>query len=88
MKSAIDITDGQLKGLKTLEDFATYVHLNDLRDIRFNKLRNYMKIENGKVHLPVMFIQSSALNLSISGEHSFDQEILYYMKLNAVGRLH
>ncbi len=83
MKSAIDITDGQLKGLKTLEDFGTYVHLNDLRDIRFNQLRNYMKIENGTVYLPVMFIQSSALNLSISGEHRFNQEILYYLKLNA-----
>ena len=42
-----------------------------------------MKIENGTVYLPVMFIQSSALNLSISGEHTFDQRILYYIKLNA-----
>jgi len=42
-----------------------------------------MKIENGTVYLPVMFIQSSALNMSISGEHTFDQKILYYIKLNA-----
>ena len=42
-----------------------------------------MKIENGTVYLPVMFIQSSALNMSISGEHTFDQDILYYLKLNA-----
>lgn len=83
MRSAIDIRDGQLKGMKTLEDFSKYVHIDDLRDIRFNQLRNYMKIENGTVYLPVMFIQSSALNLSISGEHGFDQDILYYLKLNA-----
>lgn len=83
VKSAIDIRDGQLKEMKTLEDFGTYVHLDDLRDIRFNQLRNYMKIENGTVYLPVMFIQSSALNMSISGEHTFDQKILYYIKLNA-----
>lgn len=83
VRSAIDIKDGQLKGMKTLEDFATYVHINDLRDIRFNQIRNYMKIENGTVYLPVMFIQSSALNMSISGEHTFDQDILYYLKLNA-----
>lgn len=83
VRSAIDIKDGQLKGMKTLEDFGTYVHIDDLRDIRFNQIRNYMKIENGTVYLPVMFIQSSALNLSISGEHTFDQDILYYLKLNA-----
>lgn len=83
VRSAIDIKDGQLKGMKTLEDFGTYVHLDDLRDIRFNQIRNYMKIENGTVYLPVMFIQSSALNMSISGEHTFDQDILYFLKLNA-----
>ena len=83
VKGAIDIRDGRLKGMKTLEDFSKYVHLDDLRDIRFNQMRNYLKIENGKVFLPVMFIQSNALNMSISGEHTFDQDILYYVKLNA-----
>ena len=83
VKGAIDIRDGQLKGMKTLEDFSKYIHLDDLRDIHFNQIRNYLKIENGKVYLPVMFIQSNALNMSISGEHSFDQDITYYLKLNA-----
>lgn len=83
VRSAIDIRDGQLRNMKTLEDFGAYVHLDDLRDIRFNQIRNYMKIENGIVYLPVMFIQSSALNLSISAEHSFNQDILYFIKLNA-----
>lgn len=82
-KCAISIKDGQLRNLKTLEDFGDYVHVEDLRDIRFNELKNYLKIEDGKVYLPVMFIQSSAMNLSISGVHSFDQHILYNMKLNA-----
>ena len=82
-KSAIEIHEGQLRNLKTLEDFSDYVHVEDLRDIRFNDLRNYLKIEGGQVYLPVMFIQSSAMNLSISGVHSFDQKIEYYLKLNA-----
>jgi len=83
VKSALEIKDGRLRGMKTLEDFSDYVHLTDLQDIRFSQLRNYMKIENGIVRLPVMFIQSTAMNLSISGEHSFDQDILYHLKLNA-----
>lgn len=82
MQAAFEMNKGQLKGMQVLEGFSKFIHLDDLRDIRFNQLRNYMKIENGKVYLPVMFIQSNALNLSISGEHSFNQEILYFLKLN------
>lgn len=83
IRAAIEIKDGRLKNLKTLEDFSKYVHLDDLRDIRFHAFRNYMKIEDGKVYLPVMFLQSSAINMSINGVHSFNQEILYNLKINA-----
>lgn len=83
IKAAIDIKDGKLQGLKTLEDFSKYIHLDDLKEIRFNQIRNYLKIEDGKVFLPVMFIQSSAINMSINGVHSFNQDILYNLKINA-----
>jgi hypothetical protein len=83
LKSAIEIHEGRLSGMRAFEDFSKFVELEDLRDIRFNQIRNYMLIEKGKVFLPVMFIQSSALNLSISGEHGFNEEIIYYLKLNA-----
>ncbi len=81
--AAIDIKDGELENMKTIEDFSKYIHLQDLRDIRFNEFRNYLKIEDGKVYLPVVFIQSNAINLSVSGIHSFDQHILYNLKINA-----
>lgn len=81
--AAIDIADGELQKMKTLEDFSKYIHLADLRDIRFNEFRNYLRIENGKVYLPVVFIQSSAINLSVNGVHGFDQSILYNIKINA-----
>ncbi|MEP6796030.1 MAG: AsmA-like C-terminal region-containing protein [Saprospiraceae bacterium] len=81
--AAIDIKDGELENMKTLEDFSKYIHLQDLRDIRFNEFRNYLKIEGGKVYLPVVFIQSNAINMSINGIHSFDQHILYNLKINA-----
>ncbi|MGB4849240.1 MAG: AsmA-like C-terminal region-containing protein [Saprospiraceae bacterium] len=83
VSAAIDIKDGELENMKTLEDFSKYIHLQDLRDIRFNEFRNYLKIENGNVYLPVVFIQSNAINLSVSGIHSFDQHILYNLKINA-----
>ncbi len=40
-------------------------------------------MRNGRIYLPVMFIQSNAANLTVSGEHTFDQDIAYYLKVNA-----
>ncbi|MEO6131394.1 MAG: AsmA-like C-terminal region-containing protein [Saprospiraceae bacterium] len=81
--AAVDIKNGELENMKTLEDFSRYIHLEDLRDIKFNELRNYLRIEGGKVYLPVVFIQSSAINMSVSGVHGFDQNIQYHLKINA-----
>jgi hypothetical protein len=83
VKAALEIEEGELKEMKILEDFGQYVHIDDLRDIHFNQFRNYLKIENGQVYVPVVFIQSSAINMSINGVHGFDQKILYNLKINA-----
>ena len=66
-----------------LEDFSTFVNIRDLQEIRFTNLQNFFEVRNEKLFLPVMFIQSNALNMTISGEHSFEQDIAYYVKVNA-----
>lgn len=77
------IRDGALKDFKMLESFSTYVKVQDLRDIRFAELENYLEIANGKIYIPAMFIQSNAMNMTISGEHSFDNNMDYSLKINA-----
>ncbi|PSR15115.1 MAG: hypothetical protein DA408_01500 [Bacteroidetes bacterium] len=79
----VGIKDGRLKDFAMLQDFSTFVDIRDLREIRFTNLENYFEISNRKLYLPVMFIQSNALNLTVSGEHTFDQDISYYVKVNA-----
>lgn len=79
----LGINDGVLKDFAMLEDFSAFVDIRDLREIRFRNLENFFEVRNRKLHLPVMFIQSNALNLTISGEHTFDQDIAYYLKVNA-----
>lgn len=83
MLAALGIQDGELRDFEMLESFSTFVNIQDLQRIRFTDLQNFIAIENGNVFLPVMFIQSNALNLTISGEHSFDQDIDYSIKVNA-----
>ena len=77
------ITDGRLVDFELMESFSAVVKLKDLRDIRFAKAQNYLEISNQTVYIPVMFIQSNALNLTMSGEHTFDQDMNYGIKVNA-----
>lgn len=81
--AGLGIKDGVLQDFAMLEDFSSFVNIRDLREIRFTNLQNFFEIRNRKLYLPVMFIQSNALNMTISGEHSFDQDIAYYVKVNA-----
>lgn len=77
------IREGELKNFKMLEQFSTYVKVRDLQNIRFATLENYLEINNRTIYIPTMFIQSNAMNLTLSGEHTFDNAMNYSMKVNA-----
>ncbi|MEL6656609.1 MAG: AsmA family protein [Bacteroidota bacterium] len=81
--AGVGVNDGVLQDFAMLENFSTFVNVRDLREIRFSNLENFFEVRNSKLYLPVMFIQSNALNMTISGEHTFDQDIAYYVKVNA-----
>ncbi len=81
--AGVGIKEGELEGFKMLEDFSTFVNIKDLNHIKFTNLQNFLEIRKRRITIPVMFIQSNALNLTMSGEHSFDQEIEYNIKVNA-----
>jgi len=76
-------TNGEVIDLKMLEDFSTFVHIEDLRRVKFTDLQNYIEISKQELYLPAMLIQSNALNLTISGKQSFNNDIDYKLKVNA-----
>lgn len=79
----VGITNGELVGMKMLYDFSNYIKIQDLRKIKFTDLHNYMEVKKGKIYLPAMFIQSNAMNMTISGSHTFENKIDYNVKVNA-----
>lgn len=81
--AGVGIRDGMLRDFDMLKSFSTYVKEKDLMEIRFVNLQNFLEVRNRRLFLPAMFIQSNALNLTVSGEHSFDQDINYAIKVNA-----
>ncbi|GAB5416656.1 MAG: hypothetical protein Crog4KO_21450 [Crocinitomicaceae bacterium] len=48
-----------------------------LLDLKFDRLQNTLVIRNSVIVIPSMSVKSSALELEISGKHSFDNKIDY-----------
>ena len=53
-----------------------------LSDVSFKVLENSILIHDGKIEIPKMFIASTALNLEMSGTHTFENEIDYKFGFN------
>ncbi len=81
--AGVAIKDGILEKFEMLEAFSSFVKVEDLRNIRFVDLRNVLEIRRQRLYIPKMFVQSNAMNLTISGEHGFDNEFEYNLKVNA-----
>ena len=67
-----------------MDDFGKYLRRDDLKRVKFTTLENWFEIKDGKIQIPVMFIQNNALNMNVSGIHSFDHDISYNVQTNAL----
>jgi hypothetical protein len=93
MYSLIDlkIKDGELINHPSMKNIALYIQKNklispfvkteelkkNLADIKFSELENQIEIKNQTIYLPSMSINTNAMNIKISGTHSFDNKINY-----------
>ena len=83
VKALIDIVDGELHDFAMLENFAFALKAGDLERVRFTRLRNFFEIKDETLYIPRMFIQSSAANFELSGSHTFNNYLDYFIKVNA-----
>jgi len=79
----LDIKNGELIKFEMFEDFGNYIKIDDLKYVKFKDLQNWVEVRNQRVFIPVMFIQSNALNLTLNGEYTFNYEYDFNFKINA-----
>jgi hypothetical protein len=77
----IKIQNGELIDFKPVKKLSKFVDISELNDIKFAELKNMFILENNIIYIPSMRINSSAINLSISGTHSLDNEYEYHFKV-------
>ncbi|MBL0105579.1 MAG: hypothetical protein IPP51_18430 [Bacteroidetes bacterium] len=77
----ITIDNGELNNFAPIQALSKYLKVPDLNRIRFSTLKNKIFIANRKITIPNMEINSSAMNLSGSGTHDFDNIVDYHIVL-------
>jgi len=75
------ITDGSLINFDPVKALSKFISLSELENIKFEKLENDFFIRNNVFYIPQMDIRSSAVDLSVNGKHSFDNEYEYHVKM-------
>lgn len=74
------IKEGKLKNYRPLEGLQDYIK-EDLSEVSFSELKNSIFIKNKMLTIPEMYISSSAMNIEVSGTHSFSNDIEYHLKV-------
>jgi hypothetical protein len=80
-ENEVVINNGELNGFAPMMALSRFIEIEDLQHIQFERLENTILLMDSKVIIPVMDIQSNALNLAASGTHGFDNRYDYRVQL-------
>lgn len=81
VRSNMTIEKGELIKFEPMKALSKYISVSELEDITFSSLQNQIEIKDRKIFIPKMDIHSSALDVTMSGTHTFNNEIDYHFKV-------
>lgn len=81
VRSDLIVEKGELIRFEPMKALSKYIEVSELEVIKFSTLSNQIEIKDQKIFIPKMDINSSALDISLSGNHTFNNEIDYHIKV-------
>ncbi len=75
------LVSGALINFEPVKELSSFIELSELENIHFQKMENDFFIRNNYVYIPQMEVRSSAVDLSVNGQHSFDNDYEYHVKV-------
>ncbi|MBA3647761.1 MAG: hypothetical protein H0W62_04295 [Chitinophagales bacterium] len=78
----VTIENGELNNFQPMMALASFVKVEELKNIQFSRLQNQVEIKDRTINIPITSIFTNALNLQLSGTHSFENDIDYKVQLN------
>ncbi|MFH1320955.1 MAG: AsmA-like C-terminal region-containing protein [Bacteroidota bacterium] len=80
-KADVTITRGELINFEPMMELSEFIEVAELKHIKFSTMQNQIEIKNQEIHIPKMEINSSALNVTLSGTHTFNNDINYKIRV-------
>ena len=75
------INNGELIDFEPMQKLSKFVEEESLSHLRFSEMQNQIRIENRTIYLPKMTIRSNVSAITVSGSHTFDQDIDYHLAI-------
>lgn len=80
--ATVQLDKGRLVHFEPMEALSRFARLEELRDVRFDRLSNTLRIDKGIIYIPTMDIRSNVINLELEGTHSFENIIDYTVRMD------
>lgn len=77
----VRVDNGVLLNYPPMIELSRFLRVGDLDRVVFSTLENQIRIKDRRIIIPEMEIKSSALNLNLSGQHTFEQQIDYRLQV-------
>lgn len=77
----IKISNGELIGFEPAKKLAAFSEIPELSHLKFATLENDIMISESKIIIPQMNIVSNAMDISLFGNHQFNGDFEYHIKL-------
>lgn len=80
----LEVVNGQLTDYETLNSLSDFVDIDELKDVKFKRLKNTVTIDSGNIYIPKMNIFNTAMSLEVTGIHRFDNYVDYRFEVSLV----
>ncbi|MBS4013713.1 MAG: AsmA-like C-terminal region-containing protein [Bacteroidetes bacterium] len=77
----LKIDNGELINYEPVLKLSRFIKIGDLEHIKFSTLENKISIKDETINIPFMEINSNAINIKLSGEHKFNNDINYRLQV-------
>lgn len=77
----IKVNKGELIDYKPILALSKYIEVEELEHIKFDHLSTQIEVKNKVVYIPKTEVNSSAIDVTLSGTHTFNNKIDYRFKL-------
>lgn len=76
-----NLRNGALINFEPVKQLSDFIELSELGNIHFQNLENDFYIRNNVLFIPQMDVKSSAADLTVNGQHNFENKYEYHVRV-------